>query len=122
MNIQAYFMIIWYILMLPIVFKVLMSLRLEQLFKKGTGRQEIILLYMILTVSISKLFLGYFTDIFSLIKQIFQLIVISLYLVHTFEQDVFLEKIILAKGDFAFKKERNGDFDYISINLTEYFY
>ena len=46
MNIQAYFMIIWYILMLPIVFKVLMSLRLEQLFKKGTGRQEIILLYM----------------------------------------------------------------------------
>ena len=48
-----------------------MSLRLEQLFKKGTGRQEIILLYMILTVSISKLFLGYFTDIFSLIKQIF---------------------------------------------------
>ena len=65
MNIQAYFMIIWYILMLPIVFKVLMSLRLEQLFKKGTGRQEIILLY------ISKLFLGYFTDIFSLIKQIF---------------------------------------------------
>ena len=48
MNIQAYFMIIWYILMLPIVFKVLMSLRLEQLFKKGTGRQEIILLYMIL--------------------------------------------------------------------------
>ena len=71
MNIQAYFMIIWYILMLPIVFKVLMSLRLEQLFKKGTGRQEIILLYMILTVSISKLFLGYFTDIFSLIKQIF---------------------------------------------------
>ena len=28
MNIQAYFMIIWYILMLPIVFKVLMSLRL----------------------------------------------------------------------------------------------
>ena len=71
MNIQAYFMIIWYILMLPIVFKVLMSLRLEQLFKKGIGRQEIILLYMILTVSISKLFLGYFTDIFSLIKQIF---------------------------------------------------
>ena len=71
MNIQAYFMIIWYIFMLPIVFKVLMSLRLEQLFKIGTGRQEIILLYMILTVSISKLFLGYFTDIFSLIKQIF---------------------------------------------------
>ena len=71
MNIQAYFMIIWYILMLPIVFKVLMSLRLKQPLKKGTGRQEIILLYMILTVSISKLFLGYFTDIFSLIKQIF---------------------------------------------------
>ena len=43
MNIKVYFMIIFYILMLPIVFKVLMSLRLEQLFKRGTGKSEIIL-------------------------------------------------------------------------------
>ncbi|MBQ1785199.1 MAG: hypothetical protein II005_00495 [Turicibacter sp.] len=71
MNIQTYFMVIWYILMLPLVFKVLLSLRLEQLFKRGTGRSEIILLYIILTVSISKLFLDYFVDIFSLMKQIF---------------------------------------------------
>ena len=71
MNIKVYFMIIFYILMLPIVFKVLMSLRLEQLFKRGTGKSEIILLYFILTVSISKLFLDYFVDIFSLIKEIF---------------------------------------------------
>ncbi len=71
MNLQAYFMIIWYILMLPLVFKVLLSLRLEQLFKKGTGRNEVVLLYLILTVSISKLFLDYFIDIFTLIKQIF---------------------------------------------------
>ncbi|MEE1237330.1 MAG: hypothetical protein UHI85_04565, partial [Turicibacter sp.] len=71
LNIQIYFMVIWYILMLPLVFKVLLSLRLEQLFKRGTGRSEIILLYIILTVSISKLFLDYFVDIFSLMKQIF---------------------------------------------------
>ena len=71
MNIQTYFMVIWYILMLPLVFKVLLSLRLEQLFKRGTGRSEIILLYIILTVSISKLFLDYFVDIFTLMKQIF---------------------------------------------------
>lgn len=71
MNIQTYFMVIWYILMLPLVFKVLLSLRLEQLFKRGTGRSEVILLYIILTVSISKLFLDYFVDIFSLMKQIF---------------------------------------------------
>lgn len=71
MNIQVYFMIIFYILMLPIVFKVLISLRLEQLFKRGTGRSEIILLYLILTISISKLFLDYFVDIFTLIKEIF---------------------------------------------------
>jgi len=44
---------------------------LDQLFKRGTGRSEIILLYIILTVSISKLFLDYFVDIFSLMKQIF---------------------------------------------------
>lgn len=71
MNLQAYFMIIWYILMLPLVFKVLLALRLEQLFKKGTGRNEVVLLYLILTVSISKLFLDYFVDVFTLIKQIF---------------------------------------------------
>lgn len=71
MNIQVYFMIIWYILMLPIVFKLLLSLRLENLFKRGSKQSEIILLYAILTVSISKLFLDYFSDIFLLIKEIF---------------------------------------------------
>ena len=71
LNIQTYFMVIWYILMLPLVFKVLLALRLDQLFKRGTGQSEIILLYIILTVSISKLFLDYFVDIFSLMKQIF---------------------------------------------------
>lgn len=71
MNINVYFTVIFYILMLPIVFKVLMSLRLEQLFKRGTGKNEVIILYIILTVSISKLFLDYFIDIFTLIKEIF---------------------------------------------------
>jgi len=71
MNIQAYFLIIFYILMLPIVFKVLSSLRLESFFKKGTRPSEIVLLYFILTVSISKLFLDYFVDIFTLAMQIF---------------------------------------------------
>jgi len=71
MNTQAYFLIIIYILMLPIVFKVLMSLRLETLFKKRTQQYEVILLYFILTVSLTKLFLDYFIDIFGLISQIF---------------------------------------------------
>lgn len=57
--------------MLPIVFKVLMSLRLETLFKKRTQQYEVILLYFILTVSLTKLFLDYFIDIFGLISQIF---------------------------------------------------
>ncbi|BEH91740.1 MAG: hypothetical protein HFE53_06250 [Turicibacter sp.] len=71
MNFQAYFMIIWYILMLPIVFKLILSLRLESLFKRGSDRYTIVLLYLIITVSLSKLFLDYFTDIFYLLKQIF---------------------------------------------------
>ena len=71
MNFQAYFMIIWYILMLPIVFKLIVSLRLESLFKRGSDRYTIVLLYLIITVSLSKLFLDYFTDIFYLLKQIF---------------------------------------------------
>ena len=71
MNFQAYFMIIWYILMLPIVFKLILSLRLESLFKRGSDRYTIVLLYLIITVSLSKLFLVFFTDIFYLLKQIF---------------------------------------------------
>lgn len=71
MNFQAYFMIIWYIIMLPIVFKLILSLRLESLFKRGSDRYTIVLLYLIITVSLSKLFLDYFTDIFYLLKQIF---------------------------------------------------
>ena len=71
MNVQAYFMIIWYILVLPIVFKMLMSLQLEKLFKRGTHRNDVIILYIVLTVSISKLFIDYFIDICTLLKSIF---------------------------------------------------
>ena len=71
MNVQAYFMIIWYILVLPIVFKMLMSLQLEKLFKRGTHRNDVIILYIVLTVSNSKLFIDYFIDIFTLLKSIF---------------------------------------------------
>lgn len=71
LNIQVYFLIIFYMLMLPIVFKILMGLRLEALFKRGIGRLEVTLLYIILTVSLSKLFLDYVIDIFTLITQIF---------------------------------------------------
>ena len=46
MNIHAYFTVIWYIIMLPIVFKMLLSMRLEQLFKRGS-QTEIRLLYII---------------------------------------------------------------------------
>lgn len=70
MNIHAYFTVVWYIVMLPIVFKMLLGLRLEQLFKRGT-QTEIRLLYIILTVSISKLFVEYFIDLFNVLAQIF---------------------------------------------------
>lgn len=70
MNIHAYFTVVWYIIMLPIVFKMLLGLRLEQLFKRGT-QTEIRLLYIILTVSISKLFVDYFIDLFNVLAQIF---------------------------------------------------
>lgn len=70
MNIHAYFTVVWYIIMLPIVFKMLLGLRLEQLFKRGT-QTEIRLLYIIITVSISKLFVDYFIDLFNVLAQIF---------------------------------------------------
>ena len=70
MNIHAYFTVVWYIIMLPIVFKMLLGLRLEQLFKRGT-QTEIRLLYIILTVSISKLFVDYFIDLFNVLAKIF---------------------------------------------------
>ena len=70
MNIHDYFTVIWYIVMLPIVFKMLLSMRLEQLFKRGS-QTEIRLLYIILTVCISKLFVDYFIDLFNVLAQIF---------------------------------------------------
>jgi len=70
LNIHAYFTVVWYIIMLPIVFKMLLGLRLEQLFKRGT-QTEIRLLYIILTVSISKLFVDYFIDLFNVLAKIF---------------------------------------------------
>lgn len=70
MNIHAYFTVIWYTIMLPIVFKMLLSMRLEQLFKRGS-QTEICLLYIILTVCISKLFVDYFIDLFNALAQIF---------------------------------------------------
>ncbi len=70
MDFKVYFTIIWYIVMLPIVFKVLLALRLEQFFKKG-ATVEIKLGYVLATVIISKLFVDYFVEIESLVRQIF---------------------------------------------------
>jgi len=72
MNIHAYFQIIFHILMLPISFRILTALRLEQFFKKGTQRQVIVALYFIVSVALSQLFLAYFNQVFYLISQIFE--------------------------------------------------
>jgi len=72
LNFHAYFQIIFHILMLPISFRILTAMRLEELFKKGTQRQVIVALYFILSVAISQLFLAYFYQIFALVSQIFE--------------------------------------------------
>ena len=69
MDVQLYFSIVWYIIMLPIVFKVLLAMRFEELFKKGSTT-EIRLFYMIATVVVTKLFVDYFIDLGHLIQDI----------------------------------------------------
>jgi len=72
MNIHAYFQIIFHILMLPVSFRVLTALRIEELFKKGTQRQVIIGFYFIATVALTQQFLNYFYHVFDLVFQIFE--------------------------------------------------
>ena len=72
MNFHAYFKIIFYILILPISFRMLMALRLEDLFKRGTPRQVIVAFYFLMSVAVSQLFISYFIQVFTLVSQIFQ--------------------------------------------------
>ena len=69
MNVLTYFTIVWYILMLPVVFRVLLAVRFDHFFKKG-ATVEIKLFYMIATVVISKIFVDYFIDLGQLLQQI----------------------------------------------------
>ena len=72
MNVHAFFQIVFYILMLPIVFRVLLSMRLETLFKKGVRQSHVLALYFLLSISISKLVLDYFIDIIFLLISLFE--------------------------------------------------
>ena len=72
MNVHAYFQIIFYIMMLPVSFKVLTSMRLEEYFKRGTQRQVIVAFYFIASIALSQLFIDYFVRVISLAFQIFE--------------------------------------------------
>jgi len=64
------FLIILHLAMLPLIFHLLKHLRLEDMFKRNTPPNLISILYIILTIAITQLIIGYFTNVFSLIAEV----------------------------------------------------
>ena len=65
------FLIILHLALLPLIFHLLKHLRLEDMFKRNTPPNLILLLYIILTIAITQLIIGYFATVFTLIETIF---------------------------------------------------
>jgi len=62
-----------YVLLVPLIFSLLTRLRLEEAFRKGSHSWQITLLYVVLTLAISRLVIDYFVGIFSLLGQVFSI-------------------------------------------------
>ena len=72
-NLMPLFTVGLYILLVPLVFSLLSRLRLEEAFRKGSHPWQVTLLYIVLTLAISRLVIDYFTGIFSLLGQVFNI-------------------------------------------------
>ena len=73
MNLMPLFIVGLYVLLVPLIFSLLTRLRLEEAFRKGSHSWQITLLYVVLTLAISRLVIDYFVGIFSLLGQVFSI-------------------------------------------------
>ena len=65
MNPISLFIVFMHLVLLPPVFKMLQYVRLDEIFKRNTPPNIIILMYILLTIAITQLVLGYFFTLFT---------------------------------------------------------
>jgi len=63
----ALLIILLHLVMLPLVFHMLKYMRLEEAFKRHTPPQIIAMLYVILSIAVTQLVIGYFVNLFTAI-------------------------------------------------------
>ena len=71
MNPTPLFIVFLHLALLPLVFKMLQFMRLDEAFKRHTPPNVIIFMYLLLTVAITQLVLGYFITIFEHLSEVF---------------------------------------------------
>lgn len=65
------FIIVMHLALLPLIFHILKYLRIEEIFKRHTPPNIIILVYLMLTIAITQLIIQYFVTVFTLIEDVF---------------------------------------------------
>ena len=65
------FLIIFHLALLPLIFHLLKFLRIEDIFKRQTPPNIMMLVYIVLTIVITQLIIQYFTTVFTLIETTF---------------------------------------------------
>ncbi|MCL2560116.1 MAG: hypothetical protein FWE07_06475 [Turicibacter sp.] len=71
MNPTPLFVVFLYIVLLPVVFKVLQYTRLDEMFKRKTPPNFMVLMYVLLTIAITQLVVGYFVAVFGWLGEVF---------------------------------------------------
>lgn len=71
MNPTPLFIVFLHLVLLPLVFKVLQYVRLDEMFKRHTPPNLIIFMYFLLTIAITQLVIGYFVTILTQLSEVF---------------------------------------------------
>jgi len=70
MDPMSIFIVLLYIVTLPLMFHLLRYIRLEELFKRRTPPEIIAMLYIVISIAMTQLVLGYFISLFTTIGEI----------------------------------------------------
>lgn len=71
MNPTPLFIAFMHLMLLPLVFKVLQYVRIDEIFKNYTPPNIIIFFYLLLTITITQLVIGYFVTFFTYLGEVF---------------------------------------------------
>ena len=71
MDVGNLLIVILHLVLLPVIFHLLKFLRIEEIFKRQTPPNMMMLMYLVLTIAMTQLVIGYFVTVFTLIDTIF---------------------------------------------------